>query len=160
MLMENPSTYSEASRRNMDVVYNKELVFTSIAFVSPLYTLSMYHFHVPTWIHTLILLQGCISVVFWIDPVGHRNTLVHRVDAVLARMSISSVIGFKIWVYRRNAVWFYLHLLPMFYCFYVSNVYSQRSWCSRQHIRVHGMAHMFAYASILGAVWGYIVEDI
>ena len=47
----------------MVMVYRRELVATSALFVSPLYALSRYHFYVPTWIHTLIVVQGCVSMM-------------------------------------------------------------------------------------------------
>ena len=127
-------------------LYRKELVATSSLFIVPIYAHHLRNIPIPRIIEDLIILQGCISIVFWWNPVGNRNTIIHKVDKILAVFSISSVVGYKIM--HNPTPLFTFSTLVMFYFFYLSNVYSRRAWCSAPHIFCHCIAHISAHNSI------------
>ena len=86
------------------MVYNKELVATSSLFFVPIYVLYINDKSVPCIFQNLIFLQGYVSMLFWWNPVKGNN--IHMIDKVLSRISISSVIMYKIaHIYAHNAIY-------------------------------------------------------
>jgi hypothetical protein len=127
-------------------LYRKELAATSSLFIVPIYAHHLHNIPIPWVLKNLIILQGCVSIVFWWNPIVNRNTVIHKIDKVLARISISSVVGYKI-IHDPTPL-FTFSTIIMFYFFYLSNVYSRRSWCSNPHIVCHCIAHISAHNSI------------
>lgn len=127
-------------------IYRKELVATSSLFVVPIYIHHMSNIEIPWILQKLIIVQGFVSITFWWNPIVNRFTIIHKIDKVLARISISSVIGYKI--LHNPTLLFTFSIIVMFYFFYLSNVYSRKSWCSKPHILCHCIAHISAHNSI------------
>lgn len=126
------------------MAYNKELVATSSLFFVPIYILYINDKHVPCIFQTLIFLQGYVSMLFWWNPV--KCNAVHKIDKVLARISISSVIIYKI--YKEPTVLFVVNIMIMLLFFKLSNIFSKKDWCSKCHILLHGFAHIYAHNAI------------
>jgi hypothetical protein len=124
--------------------YNRELVATSSLFFVPLYALHTNHIYVPWILKDMIIVQGVVSIAFWWSPV--KGSPIHTVDKVLARISICSVIGYKMYTYP--SISFTINIMVMFLFFKISNHFSRSEWCSKAHIINHGLAHLFAYNAI------------
>ena len=126
------------------MVYNKELAVTSSLFIVPLYVLHNNNIYVFWILQDLIILQGIVSTIFWCNPV--KGSVIHKVDKVLARISISSVVGYKI--YNNPTTMFIINVMIMLLFFKISNMYSRQTWCSKSHIICHGFAHLYAHNAI------------
>lgn len=126
------------------MVYHKELVATSSIFIVSLYTLHANDVYVPSLFQDLIFLQGYVSMVFWWNPV--KGSLVHNIDKVLARISVSSIIAYKL-CYCPTPL-FVAQVATMLMFFKLSNTSSLQSWCSRNHIMFHALAHICAHRAI------------
>jgi hypothetical protein len=129
------------------MVYNKELVATSSLFFVPIYILYINDKPIPYIFSDLIFLQGYISMLFWWNPI--KGGIVHKIDRLLARISISSVIIYKI--YKEPTPLFVTNIIIMFLFFKVSNICSKKNWCSKWHILWHGFAHIYAHNAIYWA---------
>jgi hypothetical protein len=144
-------------------------VVTSIGFVLPF---AMDGVHVPPVFQIMLVSQTAVSILFWWDPAVSRNTIVHRVDAALARATVVSVIGYKLFLGSplcgqllrcapENLPEFFVTMLFMFVCFYISHrVSSHRSsmgeahaWGSPQHVAAHALAHLWCSRGVYLAFW-------
>ena len=126
------------------MVYHKELTATSCLFFVPLYVLHINDIYIPFPLQDLIFLQGYVSIMFWWNPV--KGNFIHKVDKVLARISISSVIAYK--MYTNPCPIFVANVIIMLLFFKISNIYSRQIWCSQSHIICHGFAHLYAHSAI------------
>ena len=126
------------------MTYNKELVVTSSLFFVPLYVLHNNNIYVFWVLQDLIILQGIASMAFWWNPV--KGSFTHKIDRVLARISISSVISYK--MYNSPTTMFVLNIMIMLLFFKMSNMYSRQVWCSKPHIICHAFAHLYAHNAI------------
>ena len=110
-------------------------------------------------IHEVVLglcLIGSIimSQLFWNNP--KKYSIIHRVDAVVAKFSISyfiiyTLLGKKI---QKSRVLFYSYivcLFGIFFSFYMSNYYSSKEWCCSNHIYCHGMLHICCFIASIYA---------
>lgn len=83
------------------------------------------------------------SQLFWYNPV--RNSLIHKIDAIIAKLVISSFILYTL-IYKFN--FSYLIILTIiFTSFYYSNNYSSKNWCCNNHLFYHGLLHIFCFIS-------------
>ena len=126
------------------MVYNKELVATSSLFFVPIYVLYINDKSVPCIFQNLIFLQGYVSMLFWWNPVKGNN--IHMIDKVLSRISISSVIMYKMYTDPKTV--FVLNVFIMLLFFKLSNICSKQEWCSKHHIVWHIFAHIYAHNAI------------
>ena len=79
------------------------------------------------------------SQLFWINPI--KNSSIHMIDSIVAKFVIVSFILY-ILVYKFKYI-VLLFLLAVIICAYFSNYYSQKKWCSDQHLYWHGCLHIF-----------------
>lgn len=105
----------------------------------------------------IIINMSVMSCFFWSDPIGNRNTIVHRIDAVCARFTIFTFISYNIY-YQVHNIHFFFAMASMFVFFYLSHHFSGIEWCSEEHIYSHICAHFFALAGIYFTF--FIVEDL
>ena len=81
------------------------------------------------------------SQLFWYNPV--RNSLIHKIDAIIAKLVISSFILYTL-IYKFN--FSYLIILTIiFTSFYYSNHFSSKNWCCNNHLFYHGLLHIFCF---------------
>jgi hypothetical protein len=98
----------------------------------------------------LAFLLLCIiltSQLFWYNPI--RYSIVHRIDAVLAKITIFSFMAYTLITKLPNTnVYFfsYILLLCLLFCMAISSeYYSQKEWLSVQHIVSHGLLHICSF---------------
>jgi hypothetical protein len=93
----------------------------------------------------LILIIIC-SQLFWSNPI--QDSLIHRIDAIVAKMSIICFILYIIF-FKKHPWWGCFTALIIAVCitttFYLSNHFSSIEWCSEPHILFHGLMHIFCY---------------
>lgn len=83
------------------------------------------------------------SQLFWYNPV--RNSLIHRIDAIIAKIVIFSFIIYTL-IYKFNFNYLIL-LTAIFISSYYSNYYSSKNWCCNNHLFFHGLLHIFCFIS-------------
>jgi len=95
-----------------------------------------------------------MSQLFWNNP--KKYSLIHKVDAYVAKFSISyfiiyTLLGKKL---QKSRVLFYSYivcLFGIFFSFYMSNYYSSKEWCCSNHIYCHGILHLCCFIASLYA---------
>ena len=104
------------------------LIWTSIGFSIPIFLYPS----LPRYFKLLLSYMTFASFCFWLtnEPYG----FFHRIDSIMARISIMSVILYKVLVYRKNLFWFLWFTFIMFFCFYMSDVSSNEKWGSETHV--------------------------
>jgi hypothetical protein len=93
-----------------------------------------------------------VSQIFWNNPV--RYSIIHRIDGIVAKISVSLFIGYTTFYKKIDPILLYLFLILitwMMYFFLLSNFHSQKEWCCNSHILYHGIAHIFCFACSLFA---------
>jgi len=81
------------------------------------------------------------SQLFWINPI--RYSVIHKIDAFIAKIVISSFIIYTI-IYKYNFSYIILlHFILL--SFYYSNYYSSKKWCCNNHLFFHGLLHIFCF---------------
>jgi len=93
-----------------------------------------------------------VSQIFWTNPV--RYSTIHRIDGIVAKISLFIFIVY-VTVYKKiDAALFYLFLIIMVwmvYFFFLSDTNSRKQWCCNNHILYHGMSHIFCFVGSLFA---------
>ena len=119
------------------------LIWTSIGFSIPIFLYPS----LPRYFKLLLSYMTFASFCFWLtnEPYG----FFHRIDSIMARISIMSVILYKVLVYRKNLFWFLWFTFIMFFCFYMSDVSSNEKWGSETHVGYHVLSHVFAILAML-----------
>jgi len=119
-------------------MYKKYPAITSIGFLSPFLWNSY-----PPVLLIFVGTTSSISTAFWINPV--ENNIIHKMDGISARLTISTFILYKI---QEPTPDFFISCAIMFFFFYLSNLESRKEWLSKSHIMMHLLAHLFAISSI------------
>jgi hypothetical protein len=105
-----------------------------------------------------IILAGClvitiiVSQLFWANPIKHST--IHRIDGIVAKISLILFIVYVTFYKKIDAMLFYLFLIIMVwmvYFFLLSDFNSRKEWCCNNHILYHGMSHLFCFAGSLFA---------
>jgi len=101
-----------------------------------------------------LLASILMSQLFWNSP--KKYSLIHKVDAYVAKFSISYFIIYTLLCKNLHIsrVLFYSYIVSLFgifFSFYMSNYYSSREWCSSNHIYCHGMLHICCFIASLYA---------
>ena len=124
-------------------------VITSIIWIVPISYCYGKGIHHPACYVLLILIlnMSIFSCLFWIDPVAHRNSIFHCLDAFFARMTIIIFILYNL-IFQIENTPFFTSMGTMTVFFYFSNYYSGRLWCCASHIFCHLCAHLFATLGI------------
>jgi hypothetical protein len=82
------------------------------------------------------------------NPIQNKNTNIHKIDAILTRVNIATIIAYKIWVNNKHILLFTGSTGIMFWYFLQSNIQSNKQWCSREHLYYHTLAHFACYVSL------------
>jgi hypothetical protein len=128
---------------------HKLLLVTGTGFFIPYISLRNI---MPLYFSRILLLQGITTLLFWYDPIKNKNTYIHKIDSILARLNILSYISYKFFIYKKNVIYFSVNTTLMLYFFYLSHINSSKTWCCKNHLICHGMAHIISYYSIYLAI--------
>jgi len=90
---------------------------------------------------TFLIVTIAFSQLFWNNPIKHSK--IHKIDAIIAKIVISSFILYTI-IYKFKSSYLFI-LLLIGISFYFSNYYSNQEWCSSQHLFCHGCLHIFCF---------------
>jgi len=101
---------------------------------------------IETSLVTSLYVTIFFTQIFWSNPI--KNSLVHKIDAIVAKMVIFSFIFYTIFlklitIYLIVSYWFVLIFIGI--SFYLSNYYSSQIWCCNKHIISHGCLHIFCF---------------
>lgn len=90
--------------------------------------------------------------LFWINPV--RNNIYHKIDRSMVRITFFYNV-FYIFFIKSTSTLFRLQFLYNIFLFmiffYISNYYSSKKWCSRNHIISHVIFHIISSRGLLYA---------
>ena len=111
------------------------LVITSVGFITPLFLTTN-----PFFIFLFIIISF-VSSVFWIEKKQH--SINHKIDAIMSRVGIISVIYYKLFVNTSHLFLFSVSAIIMFFFRYLSDVASRKKWLSEKHILYHMICHIF-----------------
>jgi hypothetical protein len=87
------------------------------------------------------------SFSFWISDTPYD--FFHKIDSIMARIAIVSVIFYKVFVYRKNLFWFLCLTSITLFLFHISSISSNEKWGSDTHVRYHILSHLFAILTII-----------
>lgn len=126
---------------------NYYLVFTSCLLLIPI-IYCMTHFTITNnfEIVLLLLLTSNLvwSILFWNN--GKKNSLEHKIDGFLAKLSLVLFIFYILFIKEnipKKHKTFLLCILSIVIILYsLSNKYSSREWCSKEHIITHSLFHV------------------
>ncbi len=93
----------------------------------------------------LLSLNIILSILFWRK--AEYKSIIHKLDGLFAKLSFIYFIlyilflkEYNIKYHKRILIIFFIIILILFY---FSDKYSKKSWCSRKHIIVHSIFHLF-----------------
>jgi len=81
------------------------------------------------------------SQLFWNNPIKH--SIIHKIDAVIAKIVITSFILYTL-IYKYRFTYLIV-LFAIAISFYFSNHYSSQEWCSNKHLCCHASLHIFCF---------------
>jgi hypothetical protein len=140
--------HKELSKKQYPYNFNhKYLCCTNILLIIPLF-IFLFNKHeikdnlkAEYLLASLLTLTIVFSQFFWNNPIRYSN--IHKIDGIIAKISISSFILYTI-MYKFIFSYLFI-LLGTFVSFYFSNYYSSQKWCSNQHLIWHGILHIFCF---------------
>lgn len=96
---------------------------------------------IPVIIPTILFINFILSILFWSNPI--HNSFIHRLDAIFAKISISTnIVYIYINLSTLNSYFFLYFVLVMLYFFYLSHKNSLINWLGDIHIACHFIAHI------------------
>lgn len=96
----------------------------------------------------LLLFVIISSQLFWNNPI--KNSLIHKIDAIIAKIVLLLFIFYILYFKKnKNKYKIFLIIILIMICAYLSNLYSNKEWCSNLHIIFHGLFHIFCLIGIL-----------
>jgi hypothetical protein len=126
-----------------DIFWKYILVVSSIGFLIPLIFTTIPYFIM------LFFTVSFVSAMFWVD--NTENSVVHYMDAAMARIGIISVLLYKIFINTNNLWLFSIFTAISFVMIYKSNVESRKKWASKTHILFHLFSHISLILSCIVA---------
>ena len=119
------------------------LIWTSLGFGIPIFLYPS----LPRYFKLLLSYMTFASFCFWLtnEPYG----FFHRIDSIMVRISIASVVLYKFVFNRKYLFWFLLLTFIVLFCFYMSDVSSNEKWGSEAHVGYHALAHVFSILAML-----------
>lgn len=102
---------------------------------------------------TLLVCSIFCSYWFWMNPI--KNSLVHTIDALVAKICIGTFILYTLFI-KEDII--YMKLLYTQVLAYIglagwySHRESNRKWCGEHHIRSHAFLHFFCFVATFFAI--------
>ncbi len=90
---------------------------------------------------SFLILTIIFSQLFWKNPI--RQSKIHKIDAIIARIVILSFIPYTL-IYKFKYSFIPILLASLVFI-YFSNHYSKKEWCSNKHLLFHGLFHIFCF---------------
>jgi hypothetical protein len=133
--------------KNTSIANHKYLQYTNLLLI-----ISIFYFlfskpklnekHKIEYLLSLFLIITIIfSQLFWNNPI--KQSKIHRIDAIIAKITIFSFILYTI-IYKFKFTYLFV-LLAISISFYFSNYFSNQEWCSNKHLVCHGCLHIFCF---------------
>jgi hypothetical protein len=119
----------------MTNIYSKNiLVISSFGFLLPiLFTRDIFFI-------IILYFASLISALFWCE--AKNKSLIHYADGIMARISIVSIIFYKLFINTNNLLLFVISTSTALYYTYISNINSRIEWKSKKHILNHFVSHI------------------
>ena len=121
---------------------NLLLIISIFYFLSSKPTLKEKH-KIEYLLATFLIITIVFSQLFWREPI--KDSKIHKIDAIVAKIVIFSFILYTI-IYKFKYSYL-LVLLAIAISFYFSNYFSNKEWCSKQHLFCHGCLHIFCFVA-------------
>jgi hypothetical protein len=98
-----------------------------------------------------LLLNLILSILFWRK--AQYKSVIHKMDALFAKLSFVFFITYILFIknncYKIHKLILIFLIILLLLLFYLSNKYSKRGWCSRKHIIIHSIFHLFLMTGTL-----------
>lgn len=127
-------------------------LLTSLGFLLP----TIMYDNVPSIISVLLTSTVISSWCFWWNC--EKDSLFQKIDSILARLSILTVIQYKVFFNTNNTLVFFSFVSLMLTSFLGSHICSNYSWNCRNHILFHTSAHIFGIISLVIAFPTYEIH--
>ena len=93
----------------------------------------------------LLLINLIISILFWKDA-KYKSTM-HKLDGLFAKLSFIFFVTYILFIKNncpkiQKIILLIISIITLL-LFYLSNKYSKQEWCSRKHVIVHCIFHLF-----------------
>jgi len=103
---------------------------------------------------SLLVVNVTLSILFWSEPI--KGSSVHYYDAIFARISLV-LFSLYIWFVKKTTHMirgiYTLVLIASLFFIYLSNVFSRKKWCSKNHILCHFIFHIFIS---IGTIFAFV----
>lgn len=129
------------SKNNKYLRYTNILLVLSILFFIYKTTQETQPNKIETVLATSLIGTIVFSQLFWNNTIKH--SIIHKIDAIIAKIVISSFILYTI-IYKYRFTYL-LVLSAIAVSFYFSNYYSSQEWCSNKHLCCHASLHIFCF---------------
>jgi hypothetical protein len=101
----------------------------------------------------LLLSNAIVSVLFWRK--GEYKSNIHKLDGLIGKLSFILFLFYtlllKEYSLKYHKLTSIILIIIVLLLFYISNKFSKKSWCSRKHIIVHSIFHLFSTVTTLTA---------
>lgn len=124
-------------------------LLTSLGFLLPI----IFYDNVPDIITILLFCTVISSWFFWFNCV--KYSIFQKIDGIFAKLSILSVILYKIFINTINQKIFFLTTFFMFLSFIGSHIYSKKIWQCNCHILFHTLSHILCIVALMIAFATY-----
>jgi hypothetical protein len=126
---------------------NYYLVLSSCLFlVSIIYFICNFENNNYEILLALLLVSNVIfSILFW--KKAEYKSMIHKLDSLLGKLSFTLgllyVLLLKENCLKCHKIIFMILVIIVLILFYLSDKFSKKSWCSRKHVIVHSIFHLF-----------------
>ena len=126
---------------------NYYLVLSSCLFlVSVIYFICNFENNNYEILFALLLVSNVIfSILFW--KKAEYKSMIHKLDGLLGKLSFTLgllyVLLLKENCSKCRKIIFMILVIIVLILFYLSDKFSKKSWCSRKHVIVHSIFHLF-----------------
>jgi hypothetical protein len=103
---------------------------------------------IKTNILLCIFINFILSIRFWSNPT--KGSLMNKIDKIAALSSIIIVTTFVVFI-SPNILYlikYFIVLFCMKISFYLSGIFSNKKWCSKEHSIAHSFVHLFGTIGI------------
>ena len=133
------------------------LVISSLFLLTSLFFINF----IPNKLNSFEVLLSCLlvvnvilSILFWSEPI--KGSSIHCYDAIFARISLV-LFSLYIWFVKKTThmirIIYTLVLVASLFFIYLSNIFSQKKWCSNNHILCHFLFHIFIS---IGTIFAFV----
>ena len=128
---------------------SKLLCISPLTFLIPYYIFRDTKHKIEKYIRTYIPFLVLSTIFLWYHPI--RYSWRHRLDRCIVIFFATLMIVYIIFIKNMHRILYFFYGMVLafgFYFLYLSNYYSSKDWCCKNHILYHLGFHLFSGLSI------------